>query len=424
MKKLIPILSIAAIIASSTIAFAEYDPNKVIDNNLVSTKNVMENNNMSVEVKNAITINNKTISKPSHNNENIIMVPVREVAEELGFGVNWIAETNTITLTKEAVYVTFNVNEDGYTIARTAPIRLGSAPKLINGSTYVPVELFRDLLEFNVDIDEYENVSIYNESNENESSKYNAEIVSIDKDEVLVNDIEKGEVRLNINDDTVIVDKDNNKLTVEDLQIGSKLLVEYSEAMTKSIPPLNNPLKITLISNEIQYNAEIVSIDKDEVLVNDIEKGEVRLNISDNTVIVDEDNNKLTIDDLQNGNKLLVEYSEAMTKSIPPLNNPLKITLISAENKIQYNAEIVSIDKDKESDSVEILVNDTEKGEVRLNISDDTVIVDQNNKKLTVNDLKKGNKLLVEYSEAMTMSLPPLNNPSKITLIYEIVECY
>jgi len=414
MKKLIPVLSIAAIIASSTIAFAQYNPNKIINDNSISTKNVIENNNMSVELKNAVTINNKTISKPSHNNENTIMVPVREVAEELGFEVNWIAETNTIILTKGAVYVTFNVNEDGYTIARTAPIRLGSAPKLVNGSTYVPIELFKDLLEFNVDIDEYENVSIYNENNEDENNNYNAEIVSIDKDEVLVNDFEKGEVRLNISDDTVIVDEDNNKLTVDDLKIGNKLFVEYSEAMTRSIPPLNNPLKITLISveNEIQYNAEIVSIDKDEILVKDTEKGEVRLNISDNTVIVDEENNKLTVDDLQVGNKLLVEYSEAMTKSIPPLNNPLKITLISSENKIQYNAEIVSIDKD------EVLVNDTEKGEVRLNISDDTVIVDQNNKKLTIDDLQKGNKLVVEYSEAMTMSLPPLNNPSKITLIY------
>lgn len=58
-------------------------------------------------------------------------------------------------------------------------------------------------------------------------------------------DEEKGEVQLNIGEETEIV-KGEVKLSAEDLKEGMKLSVEYGEAMTKSLPPQNTPVKIVV----------------------------------------------------------------------------------------------------------------------------------------------------------------------------------
>ncbi len=108
------------------------------------------------EVKTAkISIDGETLEDIQiFNNENdIIMVPVRAVAEKLGFEVEWHNDTKTVILNQLPVYVTFSIGENGYTIAKTAPMPLEEAPILVDGTTYAPISLFSDLLEYDVNID-------------------------------------------------------------------------------------------------------------------------------------------------------------------------------------------------------------------------------------------------------------------------------
>lgn len=80
-----------------------------------------------------------------------VTVPLRAVAEKLGFTVTWDGGTVTVTGTER--YVRLTIGRDEYFAAPTQEgmagaslFSLGCAPYVSNGSTYVPVELFDALL--------------------------------------------------------------------------------------------------------------------------------------------------------------------------------------------------------------------------------------------------------------------------------------
>lgn len=77
-----------------------------------------------------------------------IMVPLRSVAESLGFKVSWNGEKQGITLDDGEVNTTVYIGEDNYymassfAIGMSAPTALGAAPVLKDDTTYVPGEMF------------------------------------------------------------------------------------------------------------------------------------------------------------------------------------------------------------------------------------------------------------------------------------------
>lgn len=80
-----------------------------------------------------------------------VMVPLRAVAEKLGFTVVW--DNGVVTVTGTERYVQLTIGENQYFAAPTQEGMLGAslfsltcAPYVVDGSTYVPVELFDTLL--------------------------------------------------------------------------------------------------------------------------------------------------------------------------------------------------------------------------------------------------------------------------------------
>ena len=80
-----------------------------------------------------------------------VMVPLRDVAEKLGFTVAW--DNGVVTVTGAERYVQLTVGENQYFAAPTQEgvmgaslFSLGCAPVLMGNATYVPVELFDALL--------------------------------------------------------------------------------------------------------------------------------------------------------------------------------------------------------------------------------------------------------------------------------------
>lgn len=88
-----------------------------------------------------------------------ITVPLRPVAEALGFKVIWNND-GTITLDDGTMNSTITMGEDLYQVVTSkedlagmsAPFSLGMAPYSVNGTTYVPLELFNALLGNAADI--------------------------------------------------------------------------------------------------------------------------------------------------------------------------------------------------------------------------------------------------------------------------------
>lgn len=82
-----------------------------------------------------------------------VMVPLRTVAEALGFTVTWNGD-GTITLDSGTMHMELTIGEDRYqavtsiedAVGATGPLSLGVAPFVVNGMTYVPLQAFDILL--------------------------------------------------------------------------------------------------------------------------------------------------------------------------------------------------------------------------------------------------------------------------------------
>lgn len=82
-----------------------------------------------------------------------VMVPLRAVGEKLGFTVTWNGD-GTILLDDGVMHSTVTIGADLYQVATSspdlvgmsAPFSLGVPPYLVDGTTYVPLELFDALL--------------------------------------------------------------------------------------------------------------------------------------------------------------------------------------------------------------------------------------------------------------------------------------
>jgi len=104
-----------------------------------------DESNVAVAEK-SIVISGKTIEAPAAflNDQNVVMVPLRAIAEELGYKVGWNDETKQITLGNT---ISLTAGKDEYIFARMAPIKLGTAPVLLKGNSYVPLDFFTEVAQ-------------------------------------------------------------------------------------------------------------------------------------------------------------------------------------------------------------------------------------------------------------------------------------
>lgn len=106
----------------------------------------------------SITIKDKAIQLGGHKlveQDDLIMLPLRAVAEGLGFNVTWEGEDQSILLDNGTVKTTLYIGNDSYfnassqAIGLTQSFQLGASPMLIDSNTYVPASLFNLLYSDN-----------------------------------------------------------------------------------------------------------------------------------------------------------------------------------------------------------------------------------------------------------------------------------
>ena len=112
-----------------------------------------------------IIVNNQKINAPAAyvNSSGVVMVPLRAIAQALGFDVKWDNGTKTVNLGNT---ISLKIGINYYTYARMAPIELSAAPELVNGITYVPLSFFKEVARQNnavvfagqIMIDNYEEI--------------------------------------------------------------------------------------------------------------------------------------------------------------------------------------------------------------------------------------------------------------------------
>ena len=230
-----------------------------------------------------ITVNGKNIDKTYIENGGVKMIPLRAVCESLGFTVDWDGEAREIEISKLPMYITCSPDKDGYTFAKTAPQLLGTAPVLKDGTTYVPVSFISEIMEGSVENGDDLKISLSDVAVEPEAASASVYITEINKEakSITVKDFDRGTVCVNITDETEIIDSKGEKLSFDALTDERQIKITYNDAMTASLPPITNAVKIEVtdeIPQEIVSGAvtEIVK-ENDKVTQLEIENGDRKI---------------------------------------------------------------------------------------------------------------------------------------------------
>lgn len=285
-----------------------------------------------------ITVNGKNIDKTYIENGGVKMIPLRAVCESLGFTVDWDGEARKIEISKLPMYITCSPDKDGYTFAKTAPQLLGTAPVLKDGTTYVPVSFISEIMEGSVENGDDLKISLSDVAVEPENAAASVYITEINKEakSITVKDFDLGTVCVNITDETEIIDSKGEKLSFDALTDERQIKITYNDAMTASLPPITNAVKIEVtdeIPQEIVSGAvtEIVK-ENDKVTQLEIENGDrkIVLNISDETEIKDAAGKPVKAENIKKEDYLSVMTTGISTRSIPPQMTAVKITVGAA----------------------------------------------------------------------------------------------
>lgn len=143
------------------------------------------------------------------------------------------------------------------------------------------------------------------------------------------------EIRLNIGNDTIIIDEDGTPLSMFDLSEGMQISADFSSAMTRSIPPQSFAFRIVVLQEELS-----VSITTDRVVDVDISNGflitgnpysiydQMIFTISDATEILNQDNEVISLEEIQPGQLVRVEHAIFQTLSIPPQSPAYRVYVL------------------------------------------------------------------------------------------------
>lgn len=93
------------------------------------------------------------------NDKGVLMIPLRQVAEGLGYKVTWNQEAKSAEILKGPQWSLVTIGEDKYNFARMH-IELGTAPVLKDSKTYVPISFAEQVLKAVVEITEDGTVKI------------------------------------------------------------------------------------------------------------------------------------------------------------------------------------------------------------------------------------------------------------------------
>ena len=92
----------------------------------------------------AVVVGNNTVTN-IYSKDDVLMVPLREIAEELGFTVEWDGNLRAVIL-NGGMY-SLKIGENSYVKGKMMPVELKAAPEIKDDLTYVPVEYFTEVLE-------------------------------------------------------------------------------------------------------------------------------------------------------------------------------------------------------------------------------------------------------------------------------------
>lgn len=181
------------------------------------------------------------------------------------------------------------------------------------------------------------------------------------------------------------------------------------EILGGRVYPKENPYTILVPDNFMQEeqaptaSVYATEIGENTLTVVDFVLGEVILNVTEDTEIVDAEGKAIKLSDIDPAMQLDVVYDAAMTASIPAQTNAVKIAVTGELAKVVKEGTVTEIIKDEEGNITQLILGENE---VALNVAPETVVKDVDGVEKTLADIEVGASLKARTNGMATMSIP------------------
>lgn len=149
-KKFVSSVLLAAMVFGSSSAFAaDTDLPVLISSAPSAEETIVGVPQISVD-GNAVDLSKLNVSQYMYTENDNTLVPLRAVAEKMGYKVDWNEADNSVSVNNDEWEVVLEIGVDSYfgvtkikdAVGMTAPQTYGTAPKIIDDTTYVPAKMF------------------------------------------------------------------------------------------------------------------------------------------------------------------------------------------------------------------------------------------------------------------------------------------
>lgn len=332
-------------------------------------------------------------------------LPLRAICEGLGFDVEWDDASRKIIISSIPVYITCSPDRDGYTFAKTAPMLLGEAPKLINDRTYVPMNFIEEILDGKLE-EKADGINVVYAEVE-EKNEVSGTICEIVYDGEKPTQLVLGD-KDDVNSQTVLNLSDELSAKVKELglKVGTKIVAEVTDLATASLPPQMIPVSISVaeatedVKDTVEISGTVCELVYDNDKLVQIITGEKddphtqkAYNLSEELA---ETVKKLGI---KEGSQIAGTADAAQTRSIPPQQTLYTVELLRSVEVSGTVCEVV-YENDK---PVQLVTGekDNPTNQLVFNLSDEL------SKKVVELGIKEGTKIKGTAKDMVTMSIPP-----------------
>lgn len=149
-KKFVSSVLLTAMVFGSSSAFAaDTDLPVLISSAPSAEETIVVVPQISVD-GNAVDLSKLDVSQYMYTENDNTLVPLRAVAEKMGYKVDWNEADNSVSVNNDEWEVVLEIGVDSYfgvtkikdAVGMTAPQTYGTAPKIIDDTTYVPAKMF------------------------------------------------------------------------------------------------------------------------------------------------------------------------------------------------------------------------------------------------------------------------------------------
>ena len=192
--------------------------------------------------------------------------------------------------------------------------------------------------------------------------------------------------------------------TPQGMTLLSDMILHVDNALIEEVVTNTGETGYVLISFEV--------IDEKNKIYNQ----EIRLNVGDKTIIIDENGIILNLYDLDEGMRIDADFSAMMTRSIPPQSNAFRIVLLQEEASVNITTDrVVSVDT---NNGFLLTGNPYDMNDqMAFNISKETVLLDQEDEPITLEEIQPGQLVQVEHATFQTMSIPPQSPAYRVKVL-------